>query len=275
MTTNTVWLAHFQSETSEHTTETDGREWIAEQLRSAAAYETREGNASTAVLLNATAGDIEGEDGDGDLGIMVDGYIASLCEGAALPAMPDNIAPKVAAINAALSGVGARGLTREQLACLLNPARSIEACAMLDDLGARVLQAVFPSIEALKMAIKPTASAYTPNMNREQFTATAVRLSKEEILERVSMGELPDTVADFGELHDYMDANTLGGFCDDQLQPVFDAIFPHIASDTENGTISSGAFMDAANDVQNAVNDWIQSGGMAADIEAAKAASME
>jgi len=45
--------------------------------------------------------------------------------------------------------------------------------------------------------------------------AAAVEQSKAEILADIEMGILPQTVKTFSELHDFVDANTYGGLCDE------------------------------------------------------------
>ncbi len=49
----------------------------------------------------------------------------------------------------------------------------------------------------------------------EQDVADAVALAKREVLDMIDEGVVPADVADFSELHDYTDANCLGGLCDE------------------------------------------------------------
>jgi hypothetical protein len=79
----------------------------------------------------------------------------------------------------------------------------------------------------------------TPNY---QDTLNAVAFSISQILNDIQSGRVPNTVASFSELHDYVDANEYGNLCDE----------------------SSGIdwlSSDYAEAVQNAVNIWIQLGG--------------
>jgi len=108
-------------------------------------------------------------------------------------------------------------------------------------------------------------SVYTATMTPAEFIETAVRVSEEYILELVSMGTIPNTVANFSELHDFIDANELGGFCDADLQDTFLAIFPK-HSDADEALVSD-AFLDACNTIQNTVNQWIVEGGINATYE--------
>ena len=66
---------------------------------------------------------------------------------------------------------------------------------------------------------------------------------KIEILEDIAYGILPDNVGTFGDLHDYVDANEYGGFCD----PV-----------NPNSTLSH----EDMNYIQDQVHQWlVQRGG--------------
>ena len=64
---------------------------------------------------------------------------------------------------------------------------------------------------------------------------------KREILADVRKGVVPVTCVSFSELHDYVDANCYGGFCDDGF-------------DTTK--------VDAINAAQDAIDLWIKAGGL-------------
>jgi hypothetical protein len=49
----------------------------------------------------------------------------------------------------------------------------------------------------------------------ERDVVAAVSLAKRQILADIATGRVPATVATFGELHDYVDANEYGGLCRD------------------------------------------------------------
>jgi hypothetical protein len=108
-----------------------------------------------------------------------------------------------------------------------------------------------------------TEHKYRPDMTREEFIAAAVEISKAEIIGMVGNGVISAYVESFGDLHDFVDANEIGGFCDEDLQPIFDQIFVHTEQDIINGTIASETEMDATNRVQDIVSAWITSGGLA------------
>lgn len=97
---------------------------------------------------------------------------------------------------------------------------------------------------------------YHANMTRAEFIEAALARSKAEILEDIGWGIIPANVKDFSTLHDHVDANCYGGFCETQLNPVFDALFPDKADDE----VSSQEFYRAANEVQEQVHQWLLKG---------------
>ena len=106
---------------------------------------------------------------------------------------------------------------------------------------------------------------YKADMTPEKLMDLAFEISTEYILELVSMGTIQATAKDFAELHNYMDANCLGGFCDGDLQPVFEAIFKRDGDDDMEWF--SDRFVSATNTVQNRVDAWIKEGGINATYE--------
>jgi len=76
---------------------------------------------------------------------------------------------------------------------------------------------------------------------------------KTEILKDIEDGIVPEGVHDFSELHDYVDANTYGGFCtegDINEMPERDEFF-------DDGGKVFVAWFEQANQVQDGVNDWL------------------
>lgn len=88
--------------------------------------------------------------------------------------------------------------------------------------------------------------------------AKVVEQTKREILADIgvavsSRGDvMPATISTFSELHDYVDANTYGGLCDE------DSPYHYLwdISD-DNGTPLA---IDFAIAVQNVVHEWLQAG---------------
>jgi hypothetical protein len=66
----------------------------------------------------------------------------------------------------------------------------------------------------------------------------------------------PKDITSFGDLHSYVDANEYGGLCSDDVNVKAEELMP---LRTDAGTIATQEFMDAMNDLQNKVNDWIVS----------------
>jgi hypothetical protein len=73
------------------------------------------------------------------------------------------------------------------------------------------------------------------------FVSSAMRIARAqvEIAADIASGRVPATVTSFAELHDYVDANEYGGFCD------------------EYGPIDS---RDNINFVQDTLDTWIRNG---------------
>lgn len=69
-------------------------------------------------------------------------------------------------------------------------------------------------------------------------TLAAIARAKEEILADMERGVVPSTVDDFGELHDFVDANEYGGLCED----------------------GHGLDEQAVEDVQDEVHRWLADG---------------
>lgn len=76
----------------------------------------------------------------------------------------------------------------------------------------------------------------------------AIERSKAEILKDIADGIVPDTVCRFYQLHDYVDANVYGGFCDEPSQ----------TPQGGNYWWPDGLRIDEANAVQDAVDAWLQ-----------------
>lgn len=90
-------------------------------------------------------------------------------------------------------------------------------------------------------------------MNKPNLEQT-VALMKAEILRDMACGIVPLTVASFSELHDYVDANCYGGFCDDK---VVDSLIAFFGGRDSNEAMPDG-MMKFINDAQTAVDHWLQ-----------------
>ena len=82
----------------------------------------------------------------------------------------------------------------------------------------------------------------------------AIELMKREILEDVATGRVKLPITCYGDLHDHVDANCYGGFCDDST-PQLDYVFG--TWDESINYEGSQARMQFFNDCQDACNQWI------------------
>jgi hypothetical protein len=86
-----------------------------------------------------------------------------------------------------------------------------------------------------------------------------VRVAKHMIMNDVMLGHVHPTVTMFEVLHDYVDANAYGGFCDD-THPVWKPPY----ANADGGMNERG--MAVTNAVQNAVHLWLRHGGIAYEL---------
>ena len=79
---------------------------------------------------------------------------------------------------------------------------------------------------------------------------------KAEILSDMAAGRVPKTVATFGALHDYVDANEYGGFCEDEM---FDALIEQFGGRDEHEGMPQG-MLDFFNSSQDTIDTWLRAG---------------
>ena len=114
-------------------------------------------------------------------------------------------------------------------------------------------------------------------MNEFNLPATVAQM-KAEVLAYIAQGRIPATVSSFGELHDYIDANTLGGFCDDD-RPInvrlseLEEERATLTEEQERNWAKSGELAelqeqdtDFLNAAQDAINAWILSDDFSAAV---------
>jgi hypothetical protein len=82
----------------------------------------------------------------------------------------------------------------------------------------------------------------------------AVNQMKAEILADKSKGVLPLDIGSFGELHNYVDANCYGGFCEDSAA---DSLIAHFGGRDADESMPQGA-VDFMNDAQNEIDMWLR-----------------
>lgn len=83
-----------------------------------------------------------------------------------------------------------------------------------------------------------------------------IALMKAEILRDIAIGRVPKTVASFSELHDYVDANYYGGFCDDKY---VGEMWKAFGCTDDDGCPEE--WYDFVNAAQNAINLWLRDNG--------------
>jgi len=93
----------------------------------------------------------------------------------------------------------------------------------------------------------------TPELNE------SIERMKQEIVEDIKAGRVPADCPSFSALHDYVDANCYGGFCEDVL---LQALIEHFGGRDENEGMPDD-LMDYLNNAQNSVDLWIRNRGVA------------
>lgn len=100
-------------------------------------------------------------------------------------------------------------------------------------------------------------------MTKSDINVTLARM-KREIIEDVVAGKVPATVKSFGDLHNNVDANEYGGFCEDELA---DSMIAEFGGRDEHEGMPQG-MLDFINDAQKRIDEWITEGGIAQDLAA-------
>ena len=86
----------------------------------------------------------------------------------------------------------------------------------------------------------------------------SIERMKQEIIDDIKAGQVPANCPSFSALHDYVDANCYGGFCEEsEMQALMD----HFGRlDEEEGM--PAALIDYLNEAQNSIDRWIKEGGI-------------
>lgn len=96
-----------------------------------------------------------------------------------------------------------------------------------------------------------------------QLEVTVFRM-KEEILSDVRELKVPVDVKSFSELHDYVDANEYGGFCEDD--GITDSLIAQYGGRDEDEGMPQGV-LDFMNAAQSTISVWIADGGLRKETE--------
>lgn len=99
---------------------------------------------------------------------------------------------------------------------------------------------------------------WEPLTRQDYLDHTLVRM-KREILHDMDAGRVPKSVRSFSQLHNHVDANEYGGFCEDEMSAQLKTFF---GGETEEGTMPE-ALVDFVNECQTWVNNWLRSKGPA------------
>lgn len=174
----------------------------------------------------------------------------------------ESISAAMAAINSDLKVRGNDGLYEEQRAVLQDRYSADEAIGMLDDLRDRV-----GGISDATWTLAVSAVIENTQLSRDQRTFVDARIMQAigEIALHLTEqrpfypgGPVPRAaqIRSFSDLHSYCDANELGGLCDQDVSMDAERLFPER---TDAETLHSQGWMAIANQIQNAVGEWLVS----------------
>jgi len=80
-----------------------------------------------------------------------------------------------------------------------------------------------------------------------------------EVRELLTIGKIPNTVSSFSELHDHIDANELGGFCEDAF---VDPLIAYFGGRNKTDEGMPDAFLQFMNECQEDVDKWLDVGNL-------------
>jgi len=174
-----------------------------------------------------------------------------------------SIADATSAINHDLQVRGFPPLDSEQLAVLSDRCGSSEAIAMLDELNHRVR-----GISDQTRTLSVSAVLANTKLSKEQraFVEERILQGVNEIGARLVAqrpfypeGPVPSSsLRDFAGLHDYCDANALGGLCDEAVSAAGNMLFPER---TDFDTVQTQAWMAVSGQIQDAIAEWLVGAG--------------
>lgn len=125
--------------------------------------------------------------------------------------------------------------------------------------GGRVLVAAI-----VDMNLKPTSRYNVEDLEvcgeicDKAMRGETIERMKREVLADVKLGKVPTTVKSFSELHDYVDANEYGGFCEEEF---VDMLVQHFGGLNDGSGMPEG-MLDFINSAQNSIDSWIKNGGL-------------
>ena len=176
-----------------------------------------------------------------------------------------NAAPSIEAavevVNGQLAARGAPRLNLEQVDVLRSRSAAEEAIGMLDDLRDRV-GGIGEDVH--RIAIEAVLANTQLSAEQRAFVQARLLQIINTVAAHVFTGEPfypggkvpPMTLTGFGELHDYCDANELGGLCDDAITEEANRLFP---GRTEAETVATQEWMQISDRIQTLADEWIVS----------------
>lgn len=180
----------------------------------------------------------------------------------------ERIEAAIKAVDDDLQAHGYSGLDEEQRAVMRDRYEGEQAIGMLDDLRDRVGGI---SDATWTLAVSTVIEHTTFSPDQRDFVDARILQAVREIAPRLSEetpfypgGPVPSAalVREFSDLHSFCDANELGGLCDPEISSAAERLFPE-RSDPE--TVHSQAWMSVANQIQNAVSEWLSRPAGSAD----------
>lgn len=88
--------------------------------------------------------------------------------------------------------------------------------------------------------------------------AESIERMKREIIDDIKAKRVPADCPSFSALHNYVDANCYGGFCEEnEMQTLMD----HFGELNEEEGMPA-ALIDYLNEAQNSIDRWIKKGGI-------------
>lgn len=87
----------------------------------------------------------------------------------------------------------------------------------------------------------------------DQHAVTVARI-KQEIFDDIDAGKLPVDVASFSALHDYVDANAYGGFCEDEIA---DALIKYFGGRDKHEGMPEG-MVSFINEAHESIDVWLK-----------------
>lgn len=89
----------------------------------------------------------------------------------------------------------------------------------------------------------------------------SIERMKREVLDYVQSGMIPRHVTSFCDLHDHIDANTLGGFCEDAIFDAMWIAYGGLPDQSDEDGMPLG-MLGHVNAAQDAIAHWIAHGGL-------------